>query len=176
MARKRTTRHKGITRIDHPAKKTYGYLVRVTWKGETRMKFFSDIKLGDRLAALDAAIEWRNSVERAMGKPRTEQQVIGKTRSKSGIMGVRRRRENHTDYYEATWIISPGKRGSTRFSIAKHGEAKARALAKRARDMGEKMRWRTPRVREQPPLKAAPQRLPSEDRRWAELVAVAAAE
>jgi hypothetical protein len=43
----RTTKHKNITRIDHPAKRTHGYNVRVAWKGEKHGKFFSDRIYGD---------------------------------------------------------------------------------------------------------------------------------
>ncbi len=88
--RPKTTKHKGITRIDHPAKRTFGYFVRVTWNKQRRSKFFADSVDGDRLAALGAAIDWRNEAERELGKPRTERQVIGVSRTDTGIVGVRR--------------------------------------------------------------------------------------
>jgi hypothetical protein len=63
----KTTKHKNITRIDHPAKRTFGYNVRVAWQGQTYGKFFSDRVHGDRLAALAAAIEWRDAKEKEVG-------------------------------------------------------------------------------------------------------------
>ncbi len=140
----RTVRHKNITRVDHPASRTFGYLVRITWRGERRGKFFSDRVHGDRLGALTAALEWRNATEKEIGKPRTDRQVLGIVHSSSGIPGVRRVREGHTDYYEATWGITTGKQGRTKYSIAKHGEKRALELARKARQRGERLRWQTP--------------------------------
>lgn len=141
----KTTRHKGITRIDHPAKRTFGYMVRVAWKGEIHQKFFSDKRCGDRLAALDAAIQWRDRTEAEIGKPRTERMVFGKPGGANPVVGVSRRRENHTEYYEATWLNPEGRVRRTRFSIAKHGERKALRLAMAARQRNERIRYRTPR-------------------------------
>ncbi|WP_255604522.1 AP2 domain-containing protein [Oscillochloris sp. ZM17-4] len=141
--RPKTTKHKGITRIDHPAKRTFGYFVRVTWNKERRSKFFSDSVHGDRLAALGAALEWRNQAERELGKPRTERQVIGVSRTSTGIVGVRRTVKDGREVYEATWRDGNRIR-RTSYSIAKHGERRALALARRAREKFEKARHRTP--------------------------------
>ncbi len=142
--KKRTVKHKNITRIDHPAKRTYGYFVRIQWNGERRSKFFSDGVYGDRLAALAAALEWRDSTEAVMGKPRTERVVVGKIRSATGVPGVRRRKEGNTEYYEATWVTTVGKQGRTRFSIARYGEKRALQKARKVRQQREKERHHTP--------------------------------
>ena len=142
--RQRTVTHKNITRVDHEASRTHGYNVRIQWQGERRSKFFSDRTFGDRLAALTAALDWRNATERELGKPRTERKVLGIIYSSSGIPGVRRITEGHTDYYEATWGTTAGKQARTKYSIAKHGEKRALQLAKQARARGEKARLRTP--------------------------------
>jgi hypothetical protein len=142
--RSRTVKHKNITRVDHPDSRTHGYIVRIQWRGERRAKFFSDRVHGDRLAALFAAIEWRDATEKELGKPRTERQVLGIVYSSSGIPGVRRRREGNTEYYEATWATTAGKQGRTKYSIARHGEKRALALALKARREGERARLRTP--------------------------------
>jgi hypothetical protein len=144
MRKPRTVKHKNITRIDHPDKHTFGYFVRIQWNGERRAKFFSDKAYGDRLAALDAALEWRNKTEKELGKPRTERQVVGKTRSSSGVVGVRKRKEGHTEYYEATWVSTVGKLHRTRFSISKYGEKRALQMARRVRQLGERQRHHTP--------------------------------
>jgi hypothetical protein len=140
----RTVKHKNLTRIDHPYKNTHGYFVRIMWKGEKRSKFFSDSVHGDRLGALFAALEWRDRTEKELGKPRTERQVLGTTYSASGIPGIRRIRENHTEYYVATWTTSTGKMRRTRYSINRHGERGALALAKKARANGLKQMLVTP--------------------------------
>jgi len=140
----RKIRHKNITRIDHPSKRTYGYFVRVQWKGERKVKFFSDGVYGDRLAALDAALRWRNATEAAMGKPRTDRIVVGKIRTSSGVPGVRLMKDGNSDYYEATWVTTVGKQGRTRYSIAKHGQRKALQLARKARQLHERARHRMP--------------------------------
>jgi hypothetical protein len=141
--RPKTTKHKGITRIDHPAKRTFGYFVRVTWNKQRRSKFFSDSVYGDRLAALGAALEWRNEAERELGKPRTERQVIGVSRTSTGIVGVRRTVKDGREVYEATW--REGNRiKRTSYSIAKHGEKRALSLARRARERYERQRQRSP--------------------------------
>ncbi|MEI7768458.1 MAG: AP2/ERF family transcription factor [Chloroflexales bacterium] len=141
--RPKTTKHKGITRIDHPAKRTFGYFVRVTWNKQRRSKFFSDSVHGDRLAALGAALEWRNEAERELGKPRTERQVIGVSRTSTGIVGVRRALKDGREVYEATWRDGSRIR-RTSYSIAKHGERRALSLARRAREKYEKARHHMP--------------------------------
>jgi len=143
--RGKTTRHKGITRLDYPAKRMFGYMVRVAWKGQIHQKYFTDKSYGDRLAALDAAIQWRNQKEAEIGKPRTERMVYGKPGGDNPAVGISRRRENHTDYYEATWLNTEGRIQRTRFSIQKHGERKALRLALAARERNERLRYRTPR-------------------------------
>jgi photosystem II stability/assembly factor-like uncharacterized protein len=142
----KATRHKNISRLDYPPKRMRGYWVRIQWQGEKHAKFFSDHFYGDALAALDAAKEWRNATEKAIGKPRTERLVIGAARaSNTGVLGVRRLKENHTEYFEATWVAESGKMGRTRFSIAKHGEKKALRYAIKARQLHERERWHTKR-------------------------------
>ncbi len=150
----KTTRYKNITRIDHPAKRTFGYNVRIAWKAQKYGKFFSDAVYGDRLAALDAAIEWRNTTEKAIGKPRTEHQVIGwNSRNKTGAVGIRRCFRAGVDSFEVTWMIygDRPRKGATSFSIPKYGEKKAFKLALRARQRNERLRWQAPRVRRDPP-------------------------
>lgn len=139
-----TTKLKNITRVDHPKSRTFGYSVRIMWKGERRAKFFSDGAYGDRMGAFFAAKEWRDRTEKELGKPRTERQVLGMTNSPSGMTGIRKVRDGYTDYWEATWGTTAGKQRRTRYSIAKHGEKRALRLALKARERGEKERLSTP--------------------------------
>ena len=127
--------HKGISRIDQEARKHYGWYVRVTFGGQKHAKFFSDAKHGGKLAALDAAVEHRNQIEREFGKPRTDRQVAPKTaRNTSGVVGVRRRQRalagdgptrEVREYYEVSWNPWPGKVCRKMFSITELGERQA---------------------------------------------------
>ena len=140
----KATRHKNISRLEYPPKQMFGFWVRIQWQGQKHAKFFSDRRYGDGLAALDAALEWRNATEQALGKPRTERLVVGAPKpNNTGVVGVRRRVENDTAYYEATWVTENGKQGRTRFSIAKHGEKRALKQAIKARQVHERERLLT---------------------------------
>jgi hypothetical protein len=151
MARQKTTKYKGITRVDRDAGRhddgrritaTHGYFVRVTWKGETFRKFFSDSVHGDRLGALDAAREWRDVKERELGKPRTERMVVGTPHSNTGIVGIRKIVSGPWGHeaYEANWVNEDGTIGRTSYSINKNGKRKALRLALEARNRGESVR------------------------------------
>ena len=61
-ARTKTTKYKGVTRIDRDAGRqsdgrritaTHGYMVRVFWRKERHQAFFSDLKYGDRESVVD---------------------------------------------------------------------------------------------------------------------------
>lgn len=121
-ARPRTSRYRNITRFDYG--NTHGYFVRLSWKHERRSKFFSDGKHGDRLAALAAAIAWRDSTAQELGKPQ------GKAPRKD--LGIHRRTKDGRDVFEATWY-EDGRHRRTSFSVRKHGVKQARALAVEAR-------------------------------------------
>jgi hypothetical protein len=129
----KTTRHKGITRIDYPPKRTFGYMARVPWQGKMHQKFFSDKKYGDRLGALAAALEWRDQTERELGKPRSEEPVISPTpMSNTGVLGVSRVISGGKPKMQVTWSEN-GKVRRTSFSIERHGERGALKLARAKR-------------------------------------------
>lgn len=151
MARQKTTRHKGVTRVDRDAghhadgrriTATHGYFVRVTWKGETYRKFFSDSVHGDRLGALDAALQWRDAKEQEVGKPRSERIVVGIPHTETGIVGIRKIVSGPWGHeaYEANWVNEDGTIGRTSYSIVKHGQRKALRLAIAARNRHEAIR------------------------------------
>lgn len=121
----RTSRYQNITRFDYG--NTHGYFVRLSWKHDRRSKFFSDGRYHDRLDALAAAIAWRDRTTREMGKP-----TIATAPSKKKSVGVHRRTKDGREVYEATWYEN-GRHRRTSFSIRKHGEKEARALAVAAR-------------------------------------------
>jgi len=126
---------KSISRIDQPEKNHHGYYVRVSYRGVQHRKFFSDKKYEGGDAALDAAIKYRNQLERDLGKPRTDRTIVAREGRKR--LGVRRyknpTRRGHKTYYsevyEVTWCPEPGKIRRKQFAINKYGEEEARRRA-----------------------------------------------
>jgi hypothetical protein len=121
--RQRTSRYRNITRFDYG--NTHGYFVRLSWQHDKRSKFFSDGKYGDRLAALAAAIAWRDQTAGEMGKPNANAPA-------RKDLGIHRRTKDGRDVFEATWY-EDGRHRRTSFSVRKHGAKQARQLAIEAR-------------------------------------------
>lgn len=153
----KTTRHKGITRVDvmaghHPdgrrRRASHGYMARVIWQGKIYIKWFADARHGDRLGAFVAAVEWRNQQEQRVGKPRTEVLVIGKARTNTGLVGIaeRIRGPQHRPVIEVTWRTVTGRGRRTTYSITKYGRRGALARAKAKRRREERARHGDPRT------------------------------
>ena len=131
--------HKGISRIDSPAKKMHGWYVRVRFNKRERAKFINDNLHGGREAALAKAVECRDEMERELGKPRTDWVVVGSNpRNTHGVTGVRRAvkkyrgkdgRVYENEVYEVTWNAGRERRGRTSVSIRKYGELRAFRMA-----------------------------------------------
>ena len=131
--------HKGVSRIDSPAKKMHGWYVRVRFDKKTRAKFVPDRLHGGKEAALERAVEQRDEFERELGKPRTDWVIVGSNpRNPDGVTGVRRAVKKykgkdgtvyHNEVYEVTWNAGREKRGKTSVSIRKYGEARAFRMA-----------------------------------------------
>ncbi|NJM07008.1 AP2 domain-containing protein [Candidatus Gracilibacteria bacterium] len=131
-----SNKYKNITRIDHPAKRTFGYFVRVRRNGDGRTKFFSDNKHGDRLGSLAAAIEWRDEQYLELGR-----QGLRKAPPGSALpVGVRRVTTDGYARWVAQWVDAKGKRRTRSFAIVKYGDDRAKKLAVKARLRGEKQR------------------------------------
>lgn len=131
--------HKGVSRIDSPAKKMHGWYVRVRFNKQARAKFIPDRLHGGRDAALAKAVQCRDEMERELGRPRTDHAVVGHNpRNPGGVAGVRRAVKKHkgkdgtvylNEVYEVTWNAGRETRGRTSVSIKKHGEARAFRMA-----------------------------------------------
>lgn len=158
----KTTPYKGVTRIDHPKKNMYGFYVRVGWNLQHRSKFFSDKTYGSREQAIEAALAWRTQTEEELGKPHTELQVVGSSRTPTGVIGVRLHYDKSTPYYEASWRDNEGRTLRTRYSIIKHGDQKAFELAVSARERGEQARLR----KQSSDLNEQPNATPKKRRRY----------
>jgi hypothetical protein len=124
--------YRGVSRIDSPAKKMHGWYVRVRFNKQSKAKFIPDKLYGGEEAALARAVECRDEFERALGKPRTDHQVVGDNpRNSSGVVGVRRAVRKYkgkdgtvylNEVYEVTWNAGRERRGRTCVSLKKHGE------------------------------------------------------
>ncbi|HZI22132.1 MAG TPA: hypothetical protein VFD76_06430 [Gemmatimonadales bacterium] len=71
-AASRSTRHRGISRIDQPSTRTFGWFVRTGFYKQRagtyvprHRKFFGDLSHGGKRRALQAAQRYLASVERA---------------------------------------------------------------------------------------------------------------
>lgn len=58
---------RGITRIDHPARRTYGWYVRLQVAGKSHSKLFSDKSHGGKNKALEAAVTHLRKLEKQTG-------------------------------------------------------------------------------------------------------------
>jgi ribosomal protein L31E len=109
------------------------------FKGQSKSKFISDKLHGGREAALSKAVECRDEMERALGRPRTDHAVVGHNpRNPAGVTGVRRTIKKHrgkdgtvyeNEVYEVTWNAGRERRGRTSVSIRKYGELRAFRMA-----------------------------------------------
>jgi hypothetical protein len=131
-----SSKNKSITRVDHPAKSTYGYMVRVDWKGARHQRFFSDRQHGGQSAALEAARSWRDAKEREIGKPRSEALTIGKGSSNTGILGVTRTVAGGDPIFQVSWSEN-GRQRRRVFNIRRLGEEAALREATLARAAAE---------------------------------------
>ncbi len=135
---------KGISRIDQPEKHTFGWYVRVRYKGKTRSKFFSDRKYGDKAKAfMKAKSFYKSEMKKIMGKIAGEPvnkipESILVTKHKDnntgivGIQKIKRKRKTGGFYkaYRVTWL--DGQKRKTRFfSIEKFGDKEAFKLARK---------------------------------------------
>jgi hypothetical protein len=142
-----TSGHKSISRVDYKKKNAHGWLVRIAFHSENHQKFFSDANYGKKKReSLKAAIQWRNQIERKLGKPRTERKVALPAPGKRGtITGVRlttkamtRDGKKQGPVYEVWWFPKPGEIRKTSFSIYKYGKQEALRRATALRKKGEK--------------------------------------
>jgi len=134
-------KHKDVARIDQEDKRTHGWYVRVRFKGKTFSKFFSDGKCGGRYSSLLAALAWRDTTEKKIGKVRTDKHIVTVSNTLTGVVGVRFNEK--LNRYEVSWVNNVGKQGKTSVSILKHGKEKAFQLACEIRKVKEAERLNT---------------------------------
>jgi hypothetical protein len=132
----RTSTHKNLTRIERSPGHRPGYLVRVTWARVTHTKFFADAIYGDPIGSLSAALAWRDSTERAIGKPHTDQPVVGASNSNTGYLGISRTRMGGRPIFQVTWREN-GRPRRRVFNIDRLGESQALRAARALRAQAE---------------------------------------
>ena len=131
-------KQKDIARIDQETKRTHGWYVRVRFLGTTHSKFFADKKCGGRYSSLLSAISWRDTLEKKLGKTRTNKHMVTVSNTGTGVVGVRLNEQ--LERYEVSWVTQQGKQGKTSVSIKKHGRKSAFAKACAIRQEKERSR------------------------------------
>ena len=128
-------KHKDVARIDQEEKRTHGWYVRVRFQGTTHSKFFSDGKCGGRYSSLLAALTWRDTMEKKLGKIRTDKHLVTVSNTTTGVVGVRFNEK--LNRYEVSWVNGVGKQGKTSVSVKKNGKEKAFQMACEIRKVKE---------------------------------------
>jgi hypothetical protein len=119
MAKPRTRPEPGISRIDQPARRTYGWFVRVSAHGQLLSRFFPDRSHGGKLKAFNAARKHRDLIRAAL---------VGKIAPKAPPESVKR-----VSGKDAGWVVTLGER-CNRFTDVKYGgPTAAKAAAHRYR-------------------------------------------
>ena len=143
--RVKRTGEKSVKRYDYTngrGTRTLGWYARVWWNGRMHAKLFSDSRYGGERGAYQAALDYRNTIEIAVQKPRSNRQVVQYPRNPLNIQGVYLREINNYKrgiitgtslVVEAVWYID-GKRRMTRFSVESRTIEEAIALGVHARE------------------------------------------
>jgi len=125
-------------RIDHDASRTHAWRVTLQRKSEIIVKTFSDGVYGGKRRALEAAVDYLNSL--LAQDRRFEHQIWVRTRLRknntSGIPGVGRyevidnpKTEHRRAFWMASWIDENGVGRKRKFSVLRYGERRAKRLA-----------------------------------------------
>jgi len=148
ISKKRMWSHKGVSRIDQPEKNTFGWYVRIRFKGETKSKFFADRKYGGRDKAFYQARAWyrkesRKILKRIGGRGfKAASSVVAAPLvtvhkdNNTGIVGIQKIvRKKKTTTYRAYRVVykENGKYKTKFFSIDKYGDKEAFEMARKFR-------------------------------------------
>ena len=86
---RRTSRPRGICRIDQPSTRTHGFFVRIDWYrhrdgtyGPRHRAFFGDVSHGGKRGALRAAEAWVAKLIRAAKKGKPKRKSTARRRSR----------------------------------------------------------------------------------------------
>jgi hypothetical protein len=131
----------GIARIELVAVGSFGWQVRLQFRGQKVSRFFADRTYGGIEFSLHAARSWRDAQWEAWNVAASPRVCEPSSRNASGVVGVSRvvvKSSNGVEYHfwQATWCPAPGLRQSIKFSIKKYGDHAAYQLAIQARRSG----------------------------------------
>jgi hypothetical protein len=145
MTRRRRNPVPGICRVDQPAKRNHGFFVRVQRDRRIYSGFFADRSYGGRKQAFGAAQAFLAEVREIVGPVHRKllpHRVGGYGRS--GIAGVSQIEvqlgRKRVKYWQARWSPAPYVVRRQVFSEAKYGARKAKQMAIRAREEGNRGR------------------------------------
>jgi hypothetical protein len=129
----RARRHQNVDRVDHHY--FHGWRVCLKRQGRRLLRYFND-RGGDPRRSLAQALAWRDRMAAQLPPPRKFHRVSSV--NKTGVVGVAYSRERARSgrlfrRYGAFWMDEKGRVHKRTFSVAKHGAAKARELAVKAR-------------------------------------------
>ena len=131
-----------IRRMDNESH--HGWFVSIKQQGTRIHKYFTDNVYGGKAKARRAAIEYRDELlkESRSADYKLWRCTLDRPNNTSGITGVARYTiqpsggRKKRSCWQAFWHDADGKRRSSSFAIAKHGEKEAKRLACEARQAG----------------------------------------
>ena len=121
-------KHKHISRV--VTGRTNGWQVRLMRNGIKHSKFFSIKRFGGIEEALTVAINYRDSLL-SIAPPSASGAV-----NLSADAGLRFETVGSYKAWVASWVDENGARKSRRFNIRKHGNLRAKQMARKARQLG----------------------------------------
>jgi len=129
-------KHKNISRVK--TAKTDGWQVRIRRNGKPYSKFFPLKNYQGKIdVALEAAIDCRDDVLKLAPEPDLGAAAVKKGRDDGIHRYVERNKHGEYPYWVAAWTDPAiGKRKSRKFSITKHGNLRAKQMAREARMRG----------------------------------------
>jgi hypothetical protein len=118
----------GLYRIERPARREQGYLVRLSARGQQRRRFFSDARYDDALAVATA---YRDQVVAELAQLAAEPRPA---RSNTGIVGVTLSTDRKgIRIANAIWVDRTGKQRRATARIDRWGEDQAIRIVLRKR-------------------------------------------
>jgi hypothetical protein len=131
----------GVTRVEIPAKHTFGWMMRIMREGKRYLEWFADKDHGGKEKARAAAAKRYEQLDAKLPQGQTSHKNQITKRNKSGKPGVHvkesfGRKGNKTPYYayNAFWTTASGGKAQITFAWLKYGDDLAWEMACYARD------------------------------------------
>jgi len=127
---------KSIYLVERVNKNLHGLEVKVVYEKQVKRKFFSIKKYDSFEDCLEAAIFYRNELEKQFNKARTENCIKTIQNSNTKFLGVSYYKRSNS--YIVNWTNSKRIQYAKVFSIKEHGKEGALNLAKKYREQKQK--------------------------------------